>query len=235
VYQTASPVFVPVPLDLANDATTPPAAVTAWIWAVPNWVVTSFALPPVSYQNMTSEPFFDGWPAQISTGSPANVRVAAFAPGAIVGQVPMIVGRYFAEGVSPPPLLDPELLELVLASVMSLPLDPEVDFDPLDPELPLDPEVEFDPELPLDWAPPELDVLFDPELPFDPELLFSELLDPRLPELVPPGSPVSGPVDAAQLAMSETPVKAKVKTTVQRIASSRRGARQAVPSLRQRR
>src|SRR5580692_3912305 len=99
VYQTASPVLVPVPLDCANDATTPPAAVTAWICAVPNCNVTSLALPSVSNQNMTSEPCpeAEGDPAQISTGSPAKVSDAALAPGEIVGQVPMIFGRNWAD------------------------------------------------------------------------------------------------------------------------------------------
>ena len=57
VYQTASPVSVPIPLDFANEATMPPAAVTAAICAVPNWRFTSVALPKVSNQNMTSGPF----------------------------------------------------------------------------------------------------------------------------------------------------------------------------------
>ena len=132
-----------------------------------------------------------GWPAQISTGSPANVSVAAFAPGAIVGHVPMIVGRYFAEGLSPPPLLDPELLELALASVMSLPLDPEVDFDPLDPELPLDPEVDCDPELPLDpELPPELDARCSTPSYRSIRSCSRSCWTPELPELVPPGVPV---------------------------------------------
>ncbi len=100
---------------------------------------------------------------------------------------------------------------------MSLPLDPEVDFDP---ELPLDPEVDFDPELPLDpELPPELELSIEPELPLDPEL-FWELLAPELPELDPRSPPPGSVPEAAQLAMSENPVKAKPKTTVQRIASS---------------
>jgi hypothetical protein len=124
-------------------------------------------------------------PAQISTGCPAKVRRAADAPGVIVGQVPEIFGRYWADGLSPPPLdeLLEELLELALASVMPLLLDPELGCVPellLDDEG-RDPELLPEPEL----LPPELELPFDPEPPFDPELSV-ELLDPELPELDPP-------------------------------------------------
>jgi hypothetical protein len=158
------------------------------------------------------------------------VSVAAEAPGVIVGHVPMMAGRYCAEGVSPPPpLLDPDPeLELTLASVMSLPPpDPEVECEP---ELPLEPDVECEPELPLEpEVPPELE-LWLPEPPelVDPELL-SEPLELLPPELDSPGFPVSTVGDTAQLAMSEKPVNAKLKTTVQRIAILRCGVRERIP------
>jgi hypothetical protein len=158
-------------------------------------------------------------PAQISTGCPAKVRRAADAPGVIVGQVPLIFGRYCAAGLPPPPLLELlELLELALASLTPPLVDPELGCVP---ELPLDPELGCVPELlpEPELLPPELELSLDPELPFDPEL-FAELLDPEAPELDPLSLPGSWVTEAAQLAMSDKPVKAKLKPIVQRIAPS---------------
>ena len=111
VNQTASPVSVPVPVDFANDATMPPAAVTALICAVPNWKETSVGLPPVSNQNMTSGPPVP-LPVQTSTGSPANVSDVPLDPGAIVGHVPLTVGSIV--GLSPPVSVEPLLLDVLL-------------------------------------------------------------------------------------------------------------------------
>jgi hypothetical protein len=179
VYQTASPVSVPVPVDFAKDATMPPAAVTSAISVGPNWVSTSVGLPNVSNQNITSgPPVLD--PVQTSTGSPANVTDEALAPIGIVGQVPLTAGSI----VGPAPA-DP------------LPLDPlaplEVEDPPFDPELP-PPEL-LVPELapgavPFEepCAPPEPEPPF--EVPPDPplELLPLELCDPLELSLSPPSS-----------------------------------------------
>ena len=146
----------------------------------------------------------------MSTGSPAKVSEVPFEPGGIVGHVPEMAGRYWADGLSPPPpLLDPDPLELVLASVMSPELDPEA---PLDPELPFEPELPLDPELP-----------FEPELPLDPEPLLEpeELpeLDPEPPEL-PPGLKFPSGDEPPQLAIVAKLVTAIPKASVQRMASS---------------
>jgi len=148
---------------------------------------------------------------------PAFKRLVPLAPAGIVGHVPLIAGRYCAEGLPPlfSPLLDPELLELTLASVISVePLDPEVPLEPelpLDADPPLDPEPPFEPELPL----PEP---LDPELLPDPEL-FEELLEPLPPEL-PPKAPGSVDDDPPQLATSAKLVSPTPKTSDQRMASS---------------
>ncbi len=101
----------------------------------------------------------------------------------IVGHVPLMAGRYWADGLTPPPPLDvePPLDPLELASAV---IAPE-----LDPELPPEPEPLLDPEL-LPLLDPELLPLLDPALLplLDPELL--PLLDPELlplldPELLP--------------------------------------------------
>jgi hypothetical protein len=159
-------------------------------------------------------------PDQISTGSPANVSEVPFAFGGIVGQVPLMAGRYWAEGLSPLPPL-PELLEeLTLASVMSLPLDPEEPVEvwpPLDPEPPLDPDPELELWLPLD-PDPELSLPLDPEP--EPEVL-PELLDGVLPELLLPPPNPPGSVDAdPQAAMSTKLVNPTPKASVQRIGPS---------------
>jgi hypothetical protein len=125
------------------------------------------------------------------------------------------------------PLLDPELLELVLASVISVePLDPEVPLDPelpLDADPPLDPEPPFDPELPL--AEP-----LDPEVLPEPEL-FEELLEPLPPEL-PPKAPGSVVDDPPQLATSAKLVTPTPKTSDQRMPSSVAAPRNVVPRRR---
>jgi hypothetical protein len=183
VNHTASPVSVPVPLECANDATTPPAAVTAEICAVPNWNSTSVALPPVSYQNMTSGPFVDadGDPAQTNTGSPENVRVVALAPGDIVGHVPMTVGSIV--GLAPLPLLLPPVelppVELLLA--------PEL---PVLPPVLLLPLLELFPELLLPLEP----LLVLALLPPDPEELLLPLPDPPLSSLPEPDPEVAPPL-----------------------------------------
>jgi hypothetical protein len=143
------------------------------------------------------------------------MTVDAFAP-AIVGHVPMILGRYWADGLPPEGSMpDPELLELAPASVMSPELDPEL---PLDPDEP--PEPPFDPELPL-VAPLDPELPFDPELPRDPE----ELPEPPEPLLlVSPGppSPAGSVVDdpPPQLMTSAKPVTVIPKPSVRRMASS---------------
>jgi hypothetical protein len=145
----------------------------------------------------------------MSTGSPAKVSEVPFDPGAIVGHVPEMAGRYWADGLSPPPpLLDPDELELMLASVMS----PE-----LEPELPLDPELPFEPELPLE---PELP--FEPELPLDPEPLLEpeELPELEAPEPPPDGLKLPSGDEPPQLAIVAKLVTAIPKTSVQRMASS---------------
>ena len=175
-------------------------------------------------------------PAQTSTGSPAKVSEAADAPGLIVGHVPIIFGRYCADGLSPPPpLLDPDPeLDDTLASVTSSPLPLELD-EACEPELPLVPDEECEPELPLDpELPPELELgLSEPPELVDPELLSEPEELP--PELDSEPGPVSIVGDTAQLAMSEKPVTAKLKTTVQRIAILRCGAgnrvRRTAPGL----
>ena len=147
----------------------------------------------------------------MSTGSPAKVNEVPFDPGVIVGHVPEMAGRYWAEGLSPPPpLLEPDPLELTLASVMSPELDPEA---PLDPELPFEPELPLDPELP-----------FEPELPLDPEPLLEpeELPEPELEPLDPPLPGLKFPSgdEPPQLAIVTKLVAAIPKASVQRMASS---------------
>ena len=150
-------------------------------------------------------------------GSPAKVSVAWLDPGMIVGHVPLIVGRNWADGLSPPPpLLDPDPLELALASVMSPePLDP--------PELPPDPEPLPDPSRrPIrsrrSTRSYRSDVSLEPELP----------LGPRAVQGAPgagagrrsfPEAPGSVD-DEPQLAVSTKPVTATPKASVQRMASS---------------
>jgi hypothetical protein len=144
----------------------------------------------------------------METGELLNMSDVPLAPGVIVGQVPEILGMYWADGALPP-VLDPELTlescepELTLASLMSPELEPE------DPELPLVSEPLFDPELPLVSEP-----LLEPE---DPELpLVSEpLLEPESPP-EPPRSPPE--LDPPQLVMSMTPVTPTA--SIQRMASS---------------
>jgi hypothetical protein len=133
----------------------------------------------------------------------------------MVGHVPLIVGRYCADGLSLPP--PPELELLALASVTFVP--------PLEPELPLEPEDEplepedepLDPELPVSVPPP------DPELPLEPEF-------PELPELLltglppPPNPPGSFVPDPLQLATSPKHVVAIPKTSVHRMHPSGRRA-----------
>ncbi len=144
-----------------------------------------------------------------------------FAPDGIVGHVPLMAGRYCAEGLSPPPLL-PELLEeLTLASLMSLPLDPDVPLEvlpPLDPVPPLDPDPELELWLPLD-PDPELPL----PLPLDPEPeALPELPDGALPELLlgPPPNPPGSVAADPQAAMSAKLVNPTPKASVQRIGPS---------------
>src|SRR5580692_3280499 len=177
VYQTASPVLVPVPVDFAKDATIPPAAVTAAISVVPNWFSTSVGLPAVSNQNMTSGP--PPSPVQTSTGSPLKVSEVWLAPTGIVGQVPLTVGSIVGVPTLIPvvasPASPPEPIPVV-ASPASLP--------PLEPELP--PSLE--PELLPAVASPASSSLVEPELlaPLEPELLAAVAsLPPLEPEPLP--------------------------------------------------
>jgi hypothetical protein len=120
---------------------------------------------------MTSEPcpLVEGVPAQICTGSPLKVGV----PVAMVGQVPLIFGRYCADGLVPS--LDPVVasapldeLEVFPASFTVPELLPEL--EPLvDPELPCvdassDPVAEPESEPVESSSPPELE-LERPPLP----------------------------------------------------------------------
>src|ERR1019366_4606822 len=178
VYQTASPVLVPVPFDFANDATMPPWLVTALIWAWPNWLVASFELPPVSYQKSTREPCWLalGVPAQIWTGSPANVCV----PVAIVGHVPVTFGRNCADGLSPPSS-DAAAVASDGPAVASMSFLPPLELEP-EPELDDDVPLLLLPRPPRSFEPPLAPLLFD-------ELDDPPRLDDPLPlELPPPGS-----------------------------------------------
>jgi hypothetical protein len=161
---------------------------------------------------MTRGPFVDadGDPAQTSTGSPANVRVVALAPGDIVGQDPMTVGSIV--GLAPLPLLLPPVelppVELLLAPELLVLLPPAL----------LVPLLELLPELLL---PPFELLLVLALLPPDPEELLLPLPDPPLssppepdpdvdaplpPELPPIGSPPGVVEPAAHATTKHTPV-----------------------------
>jgi hypothetical protein len=199
------------------------------ICAVPNWNVTSFALPPVSNQNMTRGPGVAGVVAgaQIETGSPANITLV---PVAMVGHVPETAGSIV--GVPPPvptlplevdvppddPLEDPELE----------PLDPLL--DELEVLVPLE-ELEKPDDPPFDPKPPPFEPLDDP--PFEdasspeldcPELDPAPLLPPELPPKMLPDGVGLLPQDAA------IPINPIARTRF--IACLLRGARSRVRSRR---
>src|SRR5579863_6294950 len=191
----------------------PPWAVTAAICAVPNWMVTSVALPAVSNQKSTSAPFWPPLPVQTDTGSPANVSEAPDAPGEIVGHVPTTAGIV---GVVLPPLELPPPVELLPPPALDVPLPLEL---LLPPALELPPPLE--PLFPLElllWDPlvEPLPPLFDPEplpeLPLPepaPELplLAPALeLEPPPPLEPPPKSPPPVPVPPAHATTNPSPI-----------------------------
>jgi hypothetical protein len=134
----------------------------------------------------------------------------------------MMVGRYLDDGVSLPPV-DPELLEVALASVIEPDPDPELFCDP---ELPPDPELLVDPELPPDAEVPLVPELPpDDEDPFDPESLDCRLDPPELPPLgfsMPLGSP-PGAAEAAQAATKAIVKRAEAGVKRMPCLSIRRG------------
>lgn len=139
-----------------------------------------------------------------------------FAP-AIIGHVPVTFGRYWADGLSPPPPGLPELPELPELPDPELPVDPELAPEPdrpLDPEPPFEPELDpevaepLEPELSLPLKSPELELepLLAPEPPVRPEppvLVFEPLAVPD----VSPGSGVPVDPDVAHAASRQSPAK----------------------------